>query len=139
MIDNAPGETGGVGLPFEFRQRDKSKDIQKKAFSHFSPSKIQTFDQIKPKRRIPYEKIEKLEKRWEKNRKELANSILTSYSSKLQKVMKTLPMDKLSPPYNGNATSARTKPKRQSVDVREKTFFKGATSFVLQAQASILI
>lgn len=27
MIDNAPAETGGVGLHFEFRQRDKSKEI----------------------------------------------------------------------------------------------------------------
>jgi len=99
MIDNTPAETGGVGLHFEFRQRDKSKEIQKKAFSHFSPSRIQTFDQIHPRRRIPYEKISKMERRYERNRKEMANSILSSSSNKLQNVMKTLPLDKLSPPF----------------------------------------
>ena len=66
--------------------------------------------------------------------------MLSTYSTKLQNVMKTLPVERLSPPFNPNQTqNTFMKKKRQSADVREKTFFKGATSFVLQAQASMLI
>ena len=84
--------------------------------------------------------MEKLERKYEKNRKDMANSVLSTYSTKLQNVMKTLPVERLSPPFNPNQTqNTFMKKKRQSADVREKTFFKGATSFVLQAQASMLI
>ena len=44
MIDNAPAESGGAGQRFEFRRREKSKEIQKQVFTHYSPSHIQTFD-----------------------------------------------------------------------------------------------
>ena len=33
MIDNAPNERAGVGVYADFRQRDKSKEIQHAAFS----------------------------------------------------------------------------------------------------------
>ena len=45
-----------------------------------------------------------MEKKYEKNRKDLANSVLSTYSTKLRKVMKTIPVKKLTPSFNPNNT-----------------------------------
>jgi hypothetical protein len=46
-IDNTPAENSGVGPKFTFRERDREKEIQQQAFSTFSPSKVNTFAEIK--------------------------------------------------------------------------------------------
>ena len=99
MIDSTPAEKGGVGLQYTFRDRDKSKEIQHKAFSMYSPSRIKTFDQIKQVKQIPHEKLDKVMRKYEKMREKKAQSVLNNYSPKLQKVMETLPFDKISPPF----------------------------------------
>lgn len=47
MIDNSPDEKQGTGIGFEFRSRDRSKEIPREEFSMYSPSRIKTFDEIK--------------------------------------------------------------------------------------------
>ena len=83
-----------------------------------------------------------MEKKYERNRNELANSVLSTYSTQLRKVMNTMPVKQLTPSFDPNNTFSKFKmqhKKRQSADIGNKTFFKGATSFVLQAQASVMI
>jgi len=65
----------------------------------FSPSKVSTFDQIKTVKHIPHEKLAKVQKKYEKGRDKRANTVLSNYSVTLGEVMKTLPMDRLSPPF----------------------------------------
>ena len=100
MIDDAPAENAGTGLPYSFRDRNKSKEIQQKVFTTFQPSKMETFDSIKPMKHIPHEKYEKLKKKYDRMREKKAQSVLDSYSNQLQRVMLKLPFDKLCPPFH---------------------------------------
>ena len=47
FIDNTPAVTSGVGHGFTFRSRNREKEIQQQAFSTYSPSKANTFAEIK--------------------------------------------------------------------------------------------
>ena len=44
-----------------------------------------------------------MEKKYERNRKEIAQSVLSTYSTKLRKVMKTIPVKQLTPSFNPNS------------------------------------
>jgi hypothetical protein len=99
FIDNTPAENSGVGPKLTFRDRDRSKEIQPQAFSMFSPSKVATFDQIKTVKNIPIEKLAKIQRKYEKGREKRAHTVLSTYSVTLGEVMKTLPMNRLSPPF----------------------------------------
>ena len=61
---------------------------------------METFDSIKPMKHIPHEKYEKLKKKYDRMREKKAQSVLDSYSNKLQRVMLKLPFDKLCPPFH---------------------------------------
>ena len=70
--------------------------------------------------------------------------MLNNYSTKLQKVMETLPLNKLSPPFKASGAAMLSKnfssrTSRNSGKHSNKTFFKGATSFVIQAESSMRI
>ena len=144
MIDDTPTETAGVGIPYSFRDRNKSKEIQHEAFTTFQPSHISTFDQIKPMKHIPHEKFDKMKRKYERLREKRATSVLNTYSEKLAKVMETLPFDKLSPPFRSSVANVAVSNKfnkRRNTSMLShpagKTFFKGATSFALQANGSL--
>ena len=87
MIDDTPAEQAGVGLPYTFRDRNKSKEIQHLAFTIYQPSHVTTFDQIKPIKHIPHENLEKVKRKHERLREKRASSVLNTYSDKLAKVM----------------------------------------------------
>ena len=131
-------------MPYSFRDRNKSKEIHHSNFTTYQTSHIATFDQIKPVKHIPHEKFEKMKRKYERLREKRATSVLNTYSDKLAKVMETLPFDKLSPPFRSGVASVSTKFDRRrnnnsQLSRPDKTFFKGATSFVLQAQGSVQV
>lgn len=77
--------------------------------------------------------MNKVRRNWEKQRRDRASSVLSSYSNTLATVMKKLPMNKLSPSFrNSGAAILHSQRNRE-----KKTFFKGATSFFLQAESSL--
>lgn len=60
--------------------------------------------------------------------------MLSGYSNKLKVVMKKMPLGRLSPSFRNSGAAILHSHRNQE----QKTFFKGATSFVLQAEASML-
>ena len=46
----------------------------------YSPSKIKTFDEIKQEKYIPHEKVDRMQRKYERLREKRANSVLSTYS-----------------------------------------------------------
>ena len=89
-----------------------------------------------------------MKRQYERSRPLRASSVLSTYSTQLQKVMVKMPMTKLSPPFRSSGAAimnkkldkkGRVAPTKIPIDQNTKTFFKGATSFFLQAESSVRI
>ena len=138
MIDSSPNERAGVGVYNGFRERDKSKEIQPHSFTLYSPSKIKTFDNVQDTSRVYNSTLQKNIKKFERTRHKRASSVLSTYSDQLRHVMEKLPINKIVPPIQGAGAAVmlqkqmkQGKKVNKTVMDNKKTFFKGATSFIM--------
>ena len=55
--------------------------------------------------KIPQEKLVRMQRKYERLREKRASSMLSTYSTELQRVMRTLPLHKLSPPFKASGAT----------------------------------
>ena len=88
--------------------------------------------------RVHNSTLQKNIKKFERIRHKRATSVLSTYSDQLRHVMEKLPINKIVPPIQGAGAAVmlqkqmkQGKKANKSVMDTKKTFFKGATSFIM--------